>query len=363
MDNGQACEVCWETRGFKNLGKQPLPTQLIIRNIAALAQLLGSREEQQLRRWQSKISYVLTALSPILSVSDAGTHESVADSTNQGIGAGENCGGGQQQKEQLFNALIDHLDTLCQFNDEDLYLLVKLIPQLKCGMGKGSYLRSLPVTVVDTKFIEKHRRLIESITAAVIDEAARQRGLFRWLNCRHKPRDWLLVKPLCPQTRAALGGLPLLRLSSDTLIEFVLPADNILIIENEQPCLALPDIPNTIAIAGGGKNVAWMQAQWLPAKRVGYWGDIDSEGLSILSDARSKQSTITPLMMDMQTVDAYRQRMVDEPGSVIKEPIALTRAERELFSALRGRRYGHTRLEQERLPIDYVTRAIDLWLT
>ena len=229
-------------------------------------------------------------------------------------------------------------------------------------MGEGCYLRALPVTFVDTKFIENNLRIIESITAALIDEDVREAGLLNWLHCKDKPKDWLLIKPLCEQATAALGGIPLLRLSSDTLLEFELPASNILIIENEQSCLALNNIPDTIAISGGGKNVAWMRAGWLAAKRVGYWGDIDSEGLSILSDARSKLSTITPLMMDAATVEVYQERMVAEPDSVFKEPIALTEEELDLFKGLRSEQFANTRLEQERLPMDYVTKIIESWI-
>ena len=156
--------------------------------------------------------------------------------------------------------------------------------------------------------------------------------------------------------------MPLLRLASDTLLAFELPADNILVIENEQSCLSLSEIPNTIAVAGGGKNVGWLRAEWLMSKRVAYWGDIDSEGFTILSDARSKLSTLTSLMMDARTVEAYQPRMVSEPESVDKEPIALTSEELSVFRALRSGQYAHPRLEQERLPPDYTLKVIRCWL-
>ena len=69
---------------------------------------------------------------------------------------------------------------------------------------------------------------------------------------------------------------------------------------------------------------------------VGYWGDIDSEGLAILSDARSRLSSITPLMMDELTVKTFAERMVPEPDSVSKDPVALTETELALFKGLRA---------------------------
>ncbi len=348
-DNGHhTCAVSWESRTFRSLSEQKIPTKLIVPDIGALARLLGENEAQNLNKWQSKIAYVLEALSPLVSHHDKNPEDEKTAQYNQ--------------ERQLFLTLIDHLETLNKFDYIDLDLLVKLIPQLKKGMGKGCYLRALPVTFVDTKFIENNLRIIESITATLIDENLRESDLMKWLHYKKKPKDWLLIKPLCAQVSAALGGLSLLRLSSDTLLEFELPASNILIIENEQSCLALNSISDTIAISGGGKNIAWMRAGWLAAKRVAYWGDIDSEGLNILSNVRSKLSSVTPLMMDATTIEAYQERMVAEPNSVLNEPIALTEEELVLFKGLRSGKYANTRLEQERLPIDYVNKIIESWI-
>ena len=88
------------------------------------------------------------------------------------------------------------------------------------------------------------------------------------LHCKENPKDWLLIKLLCKQTTESLGGVPLLRLSSDTLLKFKPPASNILVIENEQSCLTLNNIANTIAVSGGGKSVSWMRAEWLSAEAV-----------------------------------------------------------------------------------------------
>ena len=288
------CAVRWENRTFRSLSEQEVPTRLVIPDIDSLACLLGSKEEQDLRAWQSKIKYIFDSLSSEL--------HRYADTSHQ---TSENNESTPERK--LFQALITHLETLDSFNHSDLDLLVKLIPQLKKGMGEDCYLRALPVVFVDTKFIEKNLRIIETITTALIDSTVKEVGLITWLNCREKPKDWLLVKPLCRQTMQSLSGLSLLRLSTDTLLEFELPASNILIIENEQSCLALTNIPNTIAVSGGGKNLAWMKAKWLTQKNVGYWGDVDSEGFSILSDARSKLRSITSLMMDELTVQTFTE--------------------------------------------------------
>lgn len=335
--------VHWETVIFRSISEQQVPTYLTIPDISSLARMLGDAEEQQLKDWQSRIAYIFDSLAIELTKRTAHPIRSTYE-------------------RELFTALIANLENLSGFSNSDMELLVKLIPQLHKGMGRGCYLRALPVIFVDTKFIEKNLRFIESVTAAIIDCSAKEMGLLSWLDCRDKLKDWLLVKPLCKNAADALGGLPLLRMSSETLLDFELPANNILVIENEQSCLSLDNIPDTIAVSGGGKNVSWMRANWLANKRVAYWGDIDSEGLAILSDVRSKLSTVIPLMMDTETVEAYRDRMVDEPESVIREPVALTDSELMLFRMLRNGDYGSARLEQERLPVDYVHRKLMLWI-
>ena len=335
--------VHWETVIYRSISEQQVPTYLTIPDISSLSRMLGDAEEQQLRDWQSRILYIFDSLSIELAKRPVHPIRSTYE-------------------RELFSTLIANLEILSGFSKLELELLVKLIPQLHKGMGRGSYLRALPVIFVDTKFIEKNLKLIESVTAAIIDCSAKEMGLLSWLDCRDKPKDWLLVKPLCKNAADALGGLPLLRMSSETLLDFELPANNILVIENEQSCLSLDNIPDTIAVSGGGKNVSWMRANWLANKQVAYWGDIDSEGLAILSDVRSKLSTVIPLMMDTETVEAYRDRMVDEPESVIREPVELTESELMLFRMLRNGDYGSARLEQERLPADYVHRKLMLWI-
>ncbi|MEQ2018814.1 DUF2220 domain-containing protein [Photorhabdus bodei] len=114
---------------------------------------------------------------------------------------------------------------------------------------------------------------------------------------------------------------------------------------------------------GGGKNIAWMNAAWLKGKRVGYWGDIDTWGLSILSDARDKFMDIEPLMMDVETVKAHEDRMVPEPNPVESNPTLLNEDEAKLFNYLISGRFQSSRLEQERLSSDYIRNKLMNWLS
>jgi hypothetical protein len=146
-----------------------------------------------------------------------------------------------------------------------------------------------------------------------------------------------------------------------TLLAVELPASNILVVENVQSGLGLPPLDNTIAVFGGGKNVSWLSAPWLQAKNVGYWGDIDSEGFAILSDARRRCNKIVSIMMDEQVVEAFSSRMVDEPDSVDVPPVFLDEQEGRLFHKLRQGDFGKPRLEQEKLAADFVFQRLRCW--
>ena len=338
--------VQWQHNSFRHFSEQTLPITLTIPNIQALSEILGASARQQLKDWQKKLSYLHTEIAKGMTMSSANSTNKIADSWH----------------ENLFFALIDMLEVVDNLSADDLKLLVALIPQLKKGMGAGLYLRALPVCYVDTKFIETYHKLIETLLEAFYPGQIKEQGLAYWLGCLDKPKGWLMVRPLCPDTRYALSGLPILRLPIHVLHSQALPAKHILVVENEQSCLALPETENTIAVAGGGKNINWMGAGWLQKKTVAYWGDIDSEGLMILSRAREYCPKLTAIMMDDQTIKQFINRMVDEPDSINHEPTHLTHDELTLFTELRRGIYGFKRLEQERLPSEYIKQTLEKWL-
>ncbi|SET50912.1 Wadjet anti-phage system protein JetD domain-containing protein [Thorsellia anophelis] len=321
----EGCEVVFETRRFRDLGEQEIPLFLNIEHFNALLSILGHACQKTLLSWQVKFQTLHQLLAPK-----------------------PHCA------HQLFLAMVEQLEVIVGFDDDMLLMLSNLISQLKPNMGHGLYLRALPIIGVDTKFLELNMKLVESLAKVVIDPAIESQGLQIWLGVNEKPKDWLLVKPLCPNTQQALGNIPLMRLSTEVLRRFILPAKRILVVENEQSCLGLPELPDTIAVAGGGKNIAWLDAKWLEEKQIGYWGDIDSEGLTILSEARAKQSHIQSLMMNELVVTQFKKRMVNEPHSIYTEPKNLTYEELILFRELRTGKFGLTRLEQEKIPPDYI---------
>ncbi|ENW19182.1 hypothetical protein F926_02743 [Acinetobacter haemolyticus NIPH 261] len=89
-------------------------------------------------------------------------------------------------------------------------------------------------------------------------------------------------------------------------------------------------------------------------QKIYYWGDLDSEGLNILSMVRQKIPDVIPLMMDEVTILQFEDKMVDEPDSVFSEPQYLTAEELILFRHLRSNIYKNKRLEQERISNEWI---------
>ena len=316
----------WKHIQYAQLGEHRMPAVFTLGSIQELVEFLGDDAVKRSQRWQQ-------LLTPILEVN-----------------------------QNLYPVLIRQLNTLEALRDHEANMIAQLLPQLVRGMGQGCYVRALPVCGVDTKFLETHQSLI----ASLLDEmhggdVSGRGGLLAWLECIATPNDWLWVRPLSAKTRKALGGIPVLRIPTEVLLATALPGERILVVENEQPGYALPELVGTVAVFGGGRNLAWMDAPWLRHRHVGYWGDLDSWGFVFLADARKRQPHVESLLMGRETLLQHRQRMVEEPDPYPGVPEHLTEPEQQLYLEIRDGWYGNSRLEQERISGDVVRACLSRW--
>lgn len=318
--------ITWEQKQYRELGTHDVPVTLTIENVQSLIEFIGPKAVERSDLWQK-------LMMPVLDFDS-----------------------------NLYPVLVRHLMSLENMEIDDVQLIPKLLSQLHKGMGTGSFLRALPLKDVDTKFLENNFTLISNLLDThLAGEINFYNGLMNWLGCEEIPKAWLLVRPLCTQSKEQLGGLPILQLSTQTLRESPLPARNILVVENNQSGYGLPMLEDTIAVFGGGANVGWMDAKWLSDKNIGYWGDIDSWGLKFLSDARQQLPSLQAIMMDKGTLIEFEQRTVTEPSPLEGLPPNLLANEIELFHALRQGVYRGSRLEQERLSADYIEKQLLKW--
>ena len=319
--------ILWDVKDYRTLSEQTVPTFFVLENLKELIEFVGKEATVRSETWVKNMA-------PMLRITEA-----------------------------FYPVLVKHLKTVEQMRLSDATLLSDLIKQLSFQMGVGQYLRALPLVGVDTKFLENYKALISDMLDVLHEGAVTESGgLLEWLGCLKNPKGWLTIRPLCERAKASLGGFPVMQLHSDVLRDHPLSASNILVVENMQSGLGLPLLNDTIAVFGGGKNVSWMDADWLKSKRVAYWGDIDSWGLNILSDVRAKLPSVNAIMMDSETIHQHEERMVIEPEPLEKRPEFLLDTEVQVFLGLKDRQYLGSRLEQERLSPDYIYDKLEAWV-
>jgi hypothetical protein len=246
-------------------------------------------------------------------------------------------------------ALWRHLPT------DQVATAARVALQLTPGCAAGKPLRALAVAGNDSKFFEHHASLLKALLDERFDGKASRQGLSDFLGASPEGEHWVLVAPLDD------GLLPFRRqrVTTSELQHSALPAQRILLVENERSLHQLPTpLPGTIAVLGSGLNLAWLCAPWLQACDVAYWGDIDTWGLAMLASARRHLPQLHALLMDRATFDAHAECAVTEPvhasdvlpGSLHPHEIALAQHLRTLAKG---------RLEQEFLPVDVVAGAVN----
>ncbi len=228
------------------------------------------------------------------------------------------------------------------------------------------YLRHIDVADVDTKFVERHQKVLgQLLVAAVPTERTdlTHSDFARRFGFRSKP-DYTRLRLLSPLPMFP-SGLSELRLRTDELANQTLPIGTIFVVENEASYLAFPELPNAIVVFGEGFHVTTLEMiPWLHHKEIVYWGDIDTHGLAILNRLRARFASVRSILMDHETLLAHSAQCVTEPIPTTERLPHLTTQEQSLYQDLLEDRFGpRLRLEQERIRYSALRRALAPWQT
>lgn len=252
---------------------------------------------------------------------------------------------------------------------------------LRDHRSPGIYVRQLALPGVHTKFIERHRQVIEQMLVALVSspdpadaaeadgdaeapepDAALEDGAGHTPAARFARRHGFLHPPELVRFRvldpelALLGGARDITLTAEAFGTMHLPVDTVIATENQVNFLALPERSNTLALYGGGYGFSSLRdAAWMQNCRVLYWGDIDTHGFRILDQLRAVHPHVQSLLMDRDTLLAHRDAWVKEPSPSTVSLSRLTPEESALYEALGDNTYGPAvRLEQELVSWDCV---------
>ena len=133
----------------------------------------------------------------------------------------------------------------------------------------------------------------------------------------------------------------------------------VFIIENEAVYLSFPLSDSDICVFGGGFQAAVLDAPWMQERDIHYFGDLDEHGLEILSLFRARYPKAKSLMMDTETYTTFRDYSVAGISVESRNAFSnLTEAELALLSTLRENAPDHSRLEQERIPQEYIRQIV-----
>jgi len=264
---------------------------------------------------------------------------------------------------QLKEWISKHPFTLIE-NSLNISRLIKITEWMKTNPRPGIYIRQLSLPDIDTKFIEKHKKLLTEwfdiiLDSSVIDQTATGVKGF-------ESRFGFLEKPVQIRFRILdkncyINGLSDLTIRADEFCNLNLDIDTVFVTENDINGLAFPMVRRSIILFGRGYGFEHLQsANWLHKKRLLYWGDIDTHGFVILSQFRKLFPSVKSFLMDRETLLTYKQYWVEEKNPSETIPDNLTEEEYGLYNDLKSNVLGEgVRLEQEFIPFDYVKRFLE----
>ena len=266
------------------------------------------------------------------------------------------------------------LRALCAVPVGEIGRLMAVASWLRDNPRSGLMPRQLPVEGIDTKWIAGRYRVLKALLRPGLgqgdsepdapsdaDDSPEEIKLTA-LGLRPRPH-YVRLTVLDSELRAALGGLRDVSVATEQLSALTWSPDHLLVVENLETAVSLPDMAGTVVVHSLGHDIEPLRGLgWaLAARRVTYWGDIDAEGLAILSRVRGLGYPAASILMDAKTLFTYQHLAVSEPDEPrFAEALHLTAIERETYEGLRANRWGERlRLEQERIPLDVGIAALE----
>jgi hypothetical protein len=307
--------VRWEERQWPRLGTQRLPAALVIDGPLEVAEEIGEDG-----RWAR-----------------AAARRALLVHTWPGLGDP--------------NMLGRHFDLLADYCDQDFARLVGLLAWIECNPNSGCYVRQLPISGMDTKWLDGKRRGVLVDLLQGIRGDFSEHDFYRLCGLRRSPHR-VRMRVLCPDLRAAVGGLIDVEAPLEQLAALRLRPACTLVVENLETGLALPDLPGVVAFMKLGTGVSVLASlPWVRESAVVYWGDLDSHGFAILNHARGALRQLRSVLMDEHTMLSHRELWVEERTPYASAELPhLTEPERAVFAKLKADTYGRAvRLEQERI--------------
>ncbi|WP_051232321.1 MULTISPECIES: Wadjet anti-phage system protein JetD domain-containing protein [Acidipropionibacterium] len=249
------------------------------------------------------------------------------------------------ESSSLADSLPHLVDDIAGLDDADVERLMAMADWLIDHPDSGLLPRQVAVHGIDTKWLEKHRGLVERLILAITGQEG--------IGLASEPQRFR-IRVL----DVSVSGTTLHDLTTgvDELDRLVVSPRVVLIVENLTTLAALPPVPGVIAVHGRGYAVVQLdRVHWIRDSPILYWGDLDTHGFAILSRCRARMPQTRSVLMTRALVSRFEELAVPEPGQA-HGVSGLTDEEREVFLDLERR---GLRLEQERIPMDLAAQVLN----
>jgi len=243
--------------------------------------------------------------------------------------------------------VIDHIG---KWND-----ILKVCEYFQKNTKPNLYIRELSIEI-HTKFIEENKGTLKHLLDFLLPNEAIRKDELEFEKRFYLRYDEPLIRVRAlDQSLLAKYNLSFSDFSIPIIIfnDLKIVNERFIITENKMNFLTLPYLKDTFGLFGGGFRIEILkQIDWLKKSNIIYWGDIDAQGLQILSQIRSYFPQTKSVMMDFKTLNLFQQFIVSgTPTNAAINLQNLTTEEKELFNFLNEK---NCRLEQEKIDQNYV---------
>ena len=317
-----AGSLVWSERRWRKLGTQPVPEKLLLPGPGEVAQWIGeaNRWDRAQQRYRNLVG----------------------------------------RWPRLSDKLPRYFTILADYSEADYRRLTDMVAWIEKNPASNLYPRQLPVTGLDSKWLEKRKGLLADLVDAVRSESSVEGDFFQRCGLKAPPQ-LIRLRILDESLRQRVGGLADISAPWEQLAELDLPVGKVFIVENLQTGLAFDDLPGSVVIMQLGYRVDVLgRLPWAAKAHCVYWGDLDTHGFAILNRARSYLPGLKSVLMDEATLRSHQDLWVEEKDQHAAETLPLlTDSEQVVYQAIKRNAWGqNVRLEQERIAWDAAWKTL-----
>lgn len=314
--------LSWGDRRWRKLGTQPVPEKLLLASVGEVAQWIGEAD-----RW-------------------ARAQQRYRDLIGRW--------------PQLSNKLPRYFAILADYCEVDYRRLVDMVAWIEKNPASNLYPRQLPVSGLDSKWLEKRKGLLADLVDNVRGKSSSEGDFYGRCGLKAPPQ-LIRLRILDESLRQRVGSLNDISAPWEQLAELDLPVSKVFIVENLQTGLAFDDLPEAVVIMQLGYGVDVLaRLPWVAKAHCIYWGDLDTHGFAILNRARSYLPELKSVLMDEATLRSHQGLWVEEKDQHAAETLPLlTDPEQAVYQAIKRNAWGqNVRLEQERIAWDVAWKTL-----